>query len=1398
VFARFNMGDRFGPRVELPPDWLSGKRLLTAQNGEWRLRTEFLDIDGDGMNDLVRWNGDGTATYVASPGLPQASDLLRAVDNGRGKRVEFRYAPTSDPAVVQWTTLTQGGPHLPSVQWVVERTTVEGGFASPPVVTRYGYRDPRYLTPPAHEGLAERTTFAGFGEATSTVEREDGVAARRVRRAFAYDLSGSPRGVPVREWVYNDDAGVLRPHSFTRTRWLRTPLFSGEVSFTRRLDRVTRTCLPSASESACMAQRENVRTERETWRAVMAGEVTPLPPTRPAELYVHAATVQASGLDVREGDKRTATTYQVRYGQDGFLPDDYRVLVVRNRLMQAFIENDDVVFRVRGQTVHSLDAAGLPVRTDVFHEAATIATTRRAFDTAGNQVSETRPVQAAAGDNGKSRTFELDAHGLYTVGTIDELGHRVGTHYDVATGALLERSGPNAKTLSSGERVVERETWRTDGFGRVLEHAVSIDDAAAGYVTHVVERTAYFDGAEPNRVRTQRLRDFGGDIWLTEDSTIDGLGRVMSISVDAGAGKHAVTAYEYDPLGSVVAISVPDPRTDDSLVQYQYRHDGLSRLVEFRRPDGSGLSIAYAGLAKTSCEIAADGSGSAKKQVYDVFDRLVEVHELEGTTSVAVTRHSYDAADNLVTITDAEGDVTTLAHDWVGHRVAISRGSRTWQYVYDLNGALVEERKPHRPGSDPAAAATRYHRDALDRVRAIEFADREGPKTVRQTYDEGVNGLGRLAQVELPFGTVHYGYDARGLLALERRTISLPVRRLTIMQAVEREYNALGMPTRSRWDDGQQWRITYDVRGLVESVAVLQPTPQLWQQVASYERTLAGAPRRRGGSFGQLQDFAYDVLGRPVQDTVARAGGNIMASRSYTYTGSGDLAAVTGTSNGRPVDARFTYDGMHRLRTAEGPNGYRGSFSYSPAGNILTADVTWNDSPRTRKVRYEYGDLDRQAVACIFNVDDSVYAAFTYDEAGNVIERRTSDGTLTLDWDSRGTIRRVEGSGGAETYYYDHTGMRVLALGEREGVRFWFAESEAHYTLDGRQLRRYLHLSSGGATLARVTDGEAIELQYADALRNLMLSLDAGGEVEASFLYGPFGEVVHAVGEGDHRRQFNGKEHDGVSGLRYYGFRYYDPVSLRWTSADPLYRFMPEIGLSEPQRLNLYSFSLNNPLRYYDADGRDANDADDERVDPGSMTCELAEPGTCEIDENGNAESDESADEQTSRAEPDAAPEQADPPIANAVVAAVGAVLTHPKGAKAASYVAVSVAVQISTSQGATSAERTERALAAAKGPGIINKGASGLGVILGVHRAATGKDSADKVLGGLEATASAMSLSSNPKVAVAGAALSVGLAIGQLIDTGGHVSDALASYMHMQTEFYTNQDIPILMRMPY
>jgi len=142
-------------------------------------------------------------------------------------------------------------------------------------------------------------------------------------------------------------------------------------------------------------------------------------------------------------------------------------------------------------------------------------------------------------------------------------------------------------------------------------------------------------------------------------------------------------------------------------------------------------------------------------------------------------------------------------------------------------------------------------------------------------------------------------------------------------------------------------------------------------------------------------------------------------------------------------------------------------------------------------------------------------------------------------------------------------------------------EKRWHHIATGEPIARVERLPTNPVTTT-------IELQYSDALQNLMITLAPNGSVTSSFLYGAFGEVVAQAGANKHRRQFNGKEADAATNLRYYGYRYYDPVLLRWISADPLFRFAPDFASTEPQRANLYAFSLNNPLSYYDPDGRDA------------------------------------------------------------------------------------------------------------------------------------------------------------------------------------------------------------------
>ena len=79
--------------------------------------------------------------------------------------------------------------------------------------------------------------------------------------------------------------------------------------------------------------------------------------------------------------------------------------------------------------------------------------------------------------------------------------------------------------------------------------------------------------------------------------------------------------------------------------------------------------------------------------------------------------------------------------------------------------------------------------------------------------------------------------------------------------------------------------------------------------------------------------------------------------------------------------------------------------------------------------------------------------------------------------------------------------------------------------------------------------------------------------------------------------RFTGQEFDQPTELYYYGRRYYDPAIGRFTQPDPLQNFLatPELErrsgmsleevLANPQRLNAYSYGLNNPVNVTDPTG---------------------------------------------------------------------------------------------------------------------------------------------------------------------------------------------------------------------
>jgi RHS repeat-associated protein len=108
------------------------------------------------------------------------------------------------------------------------------------------------------------------------------------------------------------------------------------------------------------------------------------------------------------------------------------------------------------------------------------------------------------------------------------------------------------------------------------------------------------------------------------------------------------------------------------------------------------------------------------------------------------------------------------------------------------------------------------------------------------------------------------------------------------------------------------------------------------------------------------------------------------------------------------------------------------------------------------------------------------------------------------------------------------------------------------------------------------------------------LITDGSGSVKARHDYLPFGEEIGLTGGrtnqqryvvDDIKQKFTQKERDNETGLDYFGARYYSSVQGRFTSADPIVIHLGR--MLEPYRLNLYSYSRNNPLRFIDPNGLD-------------------------------------------------------------------------------------------------------------------------------------------------------------------------------------------------------------------
>jgi RHS repeat-associated protein len=101
-----------------------------------------------------------------------------------------------------------------------------------------------------------------------------------------------------------------------------------------------------------------------------------------------------------------------------------------------------------------------------------------------------------------------------------------------------------------------------------------------------------------------------------------------------------------------------------------------------------------------------------------------------------------------------------------------------------------------------------------------------------------------------------------------------------------------------------------------------------------------------------------------------------------------------------------------------------------------------------------------------------------------------------------------------------------------------------------------------------------------DGNGNVTQYIRTNGTIASHYEYDPFGTLTRRTGTPNNRLQyrFSTKPRDTISGLYYYGYRWYDPLTGRWPSRDPI---------EESGGVNFYATVGNDSVNTYDYLGRE-------------------------------------------------------------------------------------------------------------------------------------------------------------------------------------------------------------------
>ena len=865
----------------------------------------------------------------------------------------------------------------------------------------------------------------------------------------------------------------------------------------------------------------------------------------------------------------------------------------------------------------------------------------QSYDVHGNQITTTDP-DASAG-NRDHRGCTVDGAQFTTCSTYDPtfaflptaqsnaLNQTTTTGYQPA--ATADASGgfglwPVSTTNLNGQTT----TTSYDALGRPVSQ--TLPGETAGQTTMTTTYTDWCSGTGPQGacVEIDHSQRINGTTTVTSRAFFDGLGHLTETRVPAPGGRDVVRYSFYDeaqrlafqsnayfvpaytgPPGEA-AFSPPDTTVAGTTHSYlsmlsTVTVDSLSNQTTTSKSVVCGA----AGTGDSACyeqDLTVDPLGHQEGTLIDAqgrkaYQQLYTGNSPSSYAVYATAKYAYDFQGNLTGVVEPDGtSKITFRYDMAGRKTGMTDPDRgTENYVLDQNGNQIQT-----TDARGSAGTVFIGYDALNRpLWKNASASTPAGAFVTYSYDSTANrnfGVGQLTSETFTSapnnslsGSSTYRYDSRGRQVGTTLTVG------NASYTLRTSYDDAGNVLTQVYPDGETVTNSYSPEAWLSGVQTQRGSYPATALVSGIRYTGPGGATGEmtgaslgGGTFAYSASF--DGMLRNSDVTIKNSFGTVLFGEVRSFDGVGNVTTENTTLWPVGTDNQaFCYDEQNRLTWA----GSRGTPPCTgtkiDAGSNLLARYTQsfgydNMGRLTQGPHGSYAYTDPAHVHGATAIGDDWTAA--YDATGDMVCHAPSDFTTCagpsqtgeqLSYDHTGQLAswrdRPNHPGSTASFLYDGQGQRVAQRITQFGdtkLIVYVGGVEEVATDDGITTTSTFYYANS-LRMATAVNGHISYLAN-DALGSADAAL-SDGIVTASQLFAPYGELRFQLGIMPTTFGFTGQRGDAVSGLDYYGARYYDPMAGQFTSADTVL----EGNGMDILALSRYAYVAGNPEIRTDATG---------------------------------------------------------------------------------------------------------------------------------------------------------------------------------------------------------------------